>query len=271
MAHHPGSALYAGSVSHKRLSPFRHGFRYRVFSLCLDLDDMDALRGRLRLFSLNRWNLFSFHERDHGPGNGDPLRPWLDEQLARAGIDLDGGQVRLLCFPRVVGYVFNPLSVWFCFHSDGDLRAVLYEVSNTFGERHCYLMPMAAKEEAGRVPIHGTVKRFHVSPFLEAAGRYEFRVAIPEERLAMAIAYAGPSGSRMVARHAGRRLPLTDRTLARLFVTHPLMTLKVIAAIHWQALRLWLKGAKVRPHPSPPPDGVTIIAGARAIHTAAAD
>ena len=257
------SALYAGVVGHKRLTPFRHAFRYRVYSLYVDLDALPTLHRRLRLFSYNRPNLFSFHDRDHGPRDGSGLRPWIDAQLARAGVDLTGGRVMLLCFPRVLGYVFNPLSVWFCFHADGGLRAILYEVRNTFGESHCYLMPLGTEAADDRCQSHRAAKRFYVSPFLDMDAHYRFRAAIPADRLDMSIVLAGPAGPLMVAHQQGARRPLADRTLLRLFVARPLMTLKVITAIHLQALRLWRKGARVRPRGSPPRAAVTVVDGAQ--------
>ena len=179
----PASALYFGKVMHKRLRPFVHAFSYRVFSLYLDLDEAETLSRRLRLFSHNRWNLFSFQDRDHGPRNGSPLRPWIDRHLSAAGIDLEGGAVRLLCFPRVLGYVFNPLSIWFCHHVDGSLRAVLYEVRNTFGEKHGYLIPLAPGHKSGGAVIQDAAKAFYVSPFIAMEQRYDFRLAEPGEKL----------------------------------------------------------------------------------------
>jgi len=253
------STLYFGKVMHKRLQPFVHAFTYRVFSLYIDLDETAESDRRLRLLSHNRWNLFSFYDRDHGPRDGSPLRPWVDRQLGAAGIDLAGGAVRLLCFPRVMGYVFNPLSIWFCYRADGRLRAVLYEVSNTFGERHGYLVPLAADHPSGAPVVQGAAKRFYVSPFIAMKQHYQFRLTEPDERLAVAIKQGGPEGAQMVARHSGRRRGLTDGNLLLAFFAYPLMTLKVIGAIHWQALRLWLKGARLQPRPPAPQWAVTLV------------
>lgn len=253
------SALYFGKVMHKRLRPFTHAFRYRVFSLYLDLDETPALQRGLRLLSHNRWNLFAFHDRDHGPRDGSPLRPWIDEELNKAGIDLAGGSVRLLCFPRVLGYVFNPLSVWFCFHAEGGLRAILYEVSNTFGGHHGYLIPVE-DAAAGSGPIaQSAAKRLYVSPFIAMNSRYDFRLAVPGDKLALAIHQSVPEGPLLVARHSGRRRALSDRSLLLAFFAYPLMTVKVIVAIHWQALRLWAKGAKPEPRPAAPATPVTLV------------
>ncbi len=136
------SCLYVGEVVHQRVRPSRHRLRYRVFSALLDLDELPQLDRRLRLFGHNRLNIFSFLDRDHGDGTGAPLRPWVEHHLERAGIELAGGAIRLLCYPRLFGYVFNPLSVYFCHRADGALAAMIYEVNNTFGERHSYLIPV---------------------------------------------------------------------------------------------------------------------------------
>ena len=253
------SALYAGKVMHKRLRPFVHAFTYRVVSLYLDLDELPGLGRRLRLFSHNRWNLFGFHDKDHGPRDGAPLKPWIERHLRAAGIDIAGGPVRILCFPRMLGYVFNPLAIWFCYHADGGLRAILYEVSNTFGQCHAYLAPVPAGRDA-RAPIdQSTLKRLYVSPFIGMESRYDFRLAEPGARLAIAIQQWVPEGGQLLARQTGRRRALSDAALLRAFFAYPLMSLKVIAAIHWEALRLWVKGARLEERPAPPAHAVTLI------------
>ena len=262
------SALYPGVVMHKRLRPFVHRFAYRIFSLYVDLDELPALGRRLRLFSHNRWNLFSFHDRDHGARDGSPLRPWIEQHLAAAGIDLAGGAVRLLCFPRVLGYVFNPLSIWFCHHADGRLRAILYEVSNTFGERHGYLIPVEGQPALGKPVRQSCDKHFYVSPFIGMTARYDFSIRPPDERFAISIRQTVPEGDQLFARHTGRRLALSDWALARVFISYPLMTIKVVAAIRWQALKLWLKGARLETRPPCPSVQVTLVRPSR--HSAAA-
>ena len=250
-----GSALYFGTVTHQRLRPVRHELSYRVFSLLVDLDELPDLARRLRLLSHNRFNLFSFHDRDHGARRDRRLRPYVEAQLARAGIALDGGAIRLLCFPRVLGYVFNPLSIYFCHGPDAALRAILYEVSNTFGEQHSYLIPVTGP---GGVVSQSCAKEFYVSPFMEMAYRYEFRLAAPGEKIAVYIRQSDREGPILHASLAGTRAELSDRALIGAFLSYPLMTLKVIGGIHWEALRLWRKGLKVLPHPAPPTDPVTI-------------
>ncbi len=253
------SCLYLGRVMHKRLMPFRHRLDFRVFSLFVDLDALPGLSRRLRLFSHNRWNLFSFMDRDHGPRDGSALRPWLDAQLNDAGIDLDGGPVRLLCFPRILGYVFNPLTIWFCHHRSGRLKAVLYEVSNTFGQRHGYLIPVDADQAAAKTIRQACDKCFYVSPFITMNATYNFRLVEPGERLSVLIRQWTDEGELLIAAQTGERETLQDRSLLRAFVNYPLMTLKVIAAIHWHAFRLWRKGAKVQPRPAAPADPITHV------------
>lgn len=261
------SCLYFGRVVHQRLMPFRHRLAYRVFSLYLDIDELPALSRRLRVFSHNRWNLFSFRDRDHGAGDGAGLRPWLESRLAEAGIDLEGGAVRLLCFPRLLGYVFNPLSIWFCYHKSGPLAAVLYEVHNTFGQRHSYLIPVD-RARSPRAPIEQSCdKGFYVSPFIGMTATYHFRLTEPDDRLSVLIRQWTPEGELLTASQTGRRQPLVDATLLRAFLTYPLMTLQVMAGIHWHAFRLWRKGATLVPRPAAPAQELT-VAPAPADHAA---
>ena len=255
-------ALYLGRVMHQRLKPARHRLQYRVFSLLVDIDALPALAQRLRLFSLNRFNLFSLHERDYGASEGDGLRAHVERQLYAAGL-AGGGAIRLLTMPRILGYAFNPLSVYYCDRPEGGLQAILYEVNNTFGQRHSYLIAVDdAQREAAHIDQH-CAKRFHVSPFMDLDMRYAFRVEPPapdRPGLAVGITVADADGPVLVARIDARRKPLSDGALVRVFVTHPLLTLKVVAAIHWEALRLWLKGAPFRRCPPAPAQPVTIVA-----------
>lgn len=246
----PDSGLYLGRVLHRRLKPMRHRLDYRVFSLLVDIDRIGEIAARSRLLSHNRFGLVGFHDRDHGPRDGSPLRPWIERHLAARGIDLDGGPVRLLCFPRLFGYVFNPLSVWFCWRRDGGLAAILYEVSNTFGEHHGYLLPV---EDDTQPIVQSTDKCFYVSPFIEMDCRYRFRVKVPGEHLSILIRQEDAEGDEiLIAAQTGRRRALDDRALTRALGTHPLMTVKVMAGIHWEALKLVLKGARFHKRPSPP-------------------
>lgn len=253
----PRSALYTGAVVHRRFAPRQHALRYRCFWLLLDLAEIDDLASRLTLFSRQRFNLFSFRDADHGAGTDEPLRSQIDRILAEAGLDITGGSVQILCMPRVLGYVFNPLSVYFCRRADGALAAVLYEVSNTFGERHSYLIP-AEPDQTGTVRQECD-KRFYVSPFMDMDLRYEFRLTPPDRTVAVAIRCVKAGEDVIAAALTGRRREIGDATLLKTFLTHPLVTAKVIAAIHWEALTLWRKGIGLRPRPAPPARPVTIV------------
>jgi hypothetical protein len=254
------SALYTGSVMHQRLRPVRHRLRYRVFSLLLDLDELPALSQRLRLFSLNGFNLFSLHERDYGAGNGG-LRGYVEAQLRAAGLPA-AGAIRLLTMPRILGYAFNPLSVYFCHAGDGALSAVLYEVNNTFGERHSYLIEVDPEQRAGDTIVQQCAKQFHVSPFLALDMSYRFRIeapAVQRDGLSIGVVAQDAEGAVLNARFDARRRSLDDAALMRVFLTHPLLTLKVVAAIHWEALRLLVKGIRWHPKPPSPDQLVTVV------------
>lgn len=256
----PG-ALYVGHVVHQRLRPLRHRLRYRVFSLLVDIDQLPALSRRLRLFSFDRFNLFSLHAKDHGAGDGLGLRAHVERQLLAAGLQT-GGAIRLLTMPRILGHVFNPLSVYFCDAPGGGLQALLYEVDNTFGQRHSYLIPVDPAERDAERIAQQCAKQFHVSPFLALDMRYDFRIALPDAArpgLGLGITASDAEGPVLVAHYDARRRPLGDAALARVFVSHPLLTLKVVAAIHWEALRLWIKGARFRACPEAPAQPVSIV------------
>lgn len=249
------SAIYTGTVRHSRLRPARHAFSYRVFYLYLDLDEIDSIATRLRWFSHNRFNLFAFHDADHGPDDGTPVREWIDRVLADAGITLGRGRVRLLSYPRVLGHVFNPISVWYCFDESERLGALVYEVRNTFGDKHSYVVPVDASDRIR----HTVQKRLHVSPFMDMDQTYDFTIAPPGDRLTLGIVQTDSEGPIFRAGLATRRGELGDRALLRAFFTIPLVTLKTIAAIHLQAVPLWLKRVGVRRRPRPPAESVTNV------------
>ena len=241
------AALYVGSVMHRRVRPRPHRLRYRVFWMLLDLDGIATFAERLRLFSLGRFNLFSFKASDHGDGSTTPLRAQAEAKLRNAGISLEGGRITLLCMPRILGYVFNPLSIYYCYARNGELAALIYQVHNTFGERHSYVL--AAGGATDDVVSQQAKKTFYVSPFLDMNMRYAFRTRIPGDALSVSILGSDTQGPLITAVMTGRRRALTDAALLRVFVTHPLLTLKVIGGIHWEAARLWLKGIRLVPRP----------------------
>lgn len=250
-----GGWLYPSRVMHLRQHPVRYRFFYRVFYLLLDIDRLAESAARLRFFSCNRWNLLGFNDRDHGPHDGQPLRPWLERLLRGQGIELEGGHIRLLCMPRILGYVFNPISIFYCEHRDGSLRAILCEVRNTFGERHCYLLSRNGAPMDYAAPHH-KIKIFHVSPLIGMGGEYRFRFSAPGERFRILIRLfqreAGQERLLMAAALSGERQSLSDRSLLLQLARMPFMTLKVAVAIHWQALKIWLRGASFFRKPAPP-------------------
>ncbi len=240
------SWAYDNRTIHVRFVPFERRFEQRIFQVFLDIDRVAETAAELRLLSYNRPGVFAFYDRDHGDRSGAPLRRWAEDALAAAGVELDGGAIRLLTFPRVLGYVFNPLSIFFGYGPDGQLRGVIYEVNNTFGETHAYAAAV------GDGADHTAKKRLHVSPFFDVDGRYTFRLRAPGDRFALAIENVVAGRRTHLATLAGTKVALTDRALLASFARLPLMTLQVVAGIHWQALQLWLRGARYRRKPAPP-------------------
>ena len=239
----PEPCLYRGHVMHMRLTPFKHQFRYRVFTLLLDIDRLEETAAATPWLRLDRFGLVAFRNRDHGPRDGGPLRPWVDSQLAANGRP-PADRVMLLSFPRILGYVFNPLSVYFCYGPEGSLETVIYEVKNTFGDQHPYVL--AADQAEDGAARHDQEKGFFVSPFIGMDQTYRFTIRPPGERLAVKIRQHDTKGPWLIATQSGSRRPLTGRALLGAWASHPLMTLKVMGAIHWQALKLWIKGASFR-------------------------
>jgi uncharacterized protein len=251
------SSLFVGQVRHRRHKPARHALRYSCFWLLADVDELPVLSRRLTLFSHNRWNIFSLRDHDYGDGSGRELRSYVEAQLAPAGLPSASSTIRLLTMPRILGYAFNPLSIYFCYAPGGTLAATLYEVRNTFGQRHSYLIPVESGSDGAIV--QRCAKAFYVSPFLAMDLNYEFRLAAPGEALGVAICVRDAEGPVLTASLAAKRRDLTDRTLGSLLVTHPLLTLKVIAGIHVEALWLLLKGVGLRARPTPPTSAVSLI------------
>lgn len=239
------SAIYRGEVTHRRLRPKVHALRYRIFQIYLDLDEAPQLSRTRRLFGFDRAALLSLHQKDHGDGSATPLKTQMERRVAAEGLAV-GGPVRMLCLPRVLGFVFNPISLYFCHDASGALSAIVYEVNNTFGDRHCYVLPADA---AARIRVQATRKALHVSPFMDMDHDYHFAVEEPGEGFTLRIQVRRGEEVWLTTGFSGRRAEFTDRELLGAWLSHPLVTLKVVAAIHWEALKIWRKGIGYRPRP----------------------
>ncbi|KAF3997331.1 DUF1365 domain-containing protein [Glaciimonas immobilis] len=261
--------LCFGSVRHTRLRPAHHAFTYSVYYLRIPLRSLGQLDFNSRFFSRNKFNFLSFHDRDYGDGRRTPLA-WIEATLKEQNINDVDGEIWLQTFPRVLGYVFNPVSFWFCHRQDGSLRAVLCDVRNTFGEQHSYLLD-GKNEDCGSIPF-GTELRadkvFHVSPFCEVSGTYRFRFmrtqnkndAQPTERTTARIEYDDATGPLILTSVSGittLSVPLSNRLVAKAFFRYPIMTVGVILRIHWQALKLWRKRVPFYRKPAPPSNKVS--------------
>lgn len=244
-------SLYIGKTIHERRAPFLHRFSYRLGSVLLDLDQLKAADQLSAFFSVGRFNLYSFYAKDLGPKDGGDLSFWARNLFATSGVDVDAqDRITLLCAPRVLGYQFNPLSIYFAHDAEGQLKGLIYEVHNTFGDSHCYV----AKAIESSRQTHDAEKNFHVSPFFDLGGRYEFTLREPADSFHLTIVKQREDGPDFMATMAMKRAPLNTSQLARLFFTQPFSSLKTILAIHWEALRLWIKGAVYHKRYPPPAD-----------------
>lgn len=256
------SAIYSGWVTHSRRVPRPHRFRYRVWWVLFDLDELPQMSRSIRVLSHNRFNLFAVHDRDYGNASGG-LRSSVEERLAAAGLSHAGARIELLTMPRVFGYAFNPLSIFFCRDGEDHVAAIIYEVHNTFGERHSYVIEAA--EDKGSVVRQATDKAFYVSPFMDMSQSYAFRVRPPKEQVAVSITGSQQGTAVIHTALYGRHMPLTSVTLLRRCITHPLLNFKVIGAIHWEALRIWRKGIGMRPRMPRAGHATTMGSSARSV------
>ncbi|WP_027056802.1 DUF1365 domain-containing protein [Mesorhizobium erdmanii] len=242
--------LYPGEVMHARLKPFGHRFVYRVFSLLVDIDRLAELGRMTWLLGVNRPGLASFHESDHVETPGESLRAFADRLLAGAGLEKPAARVLLLAYPRIFGYVFNPISVYFCYDESEALIALIYAVRNTFGGRHFYVAPIKSGE-LGPAGVRQTrAKLFHVSPFIGMDARYHFRILPPGKTVRLRIHETENNEPLLSATFTGAARPLATPDLGACLIKFPFVTLKIIAGIHWEALKLWLKGARFHPSPT---------------------
>jgi len=234
------SSIYNGTVIHKRFKPKVHFFKYQVFSLLIDLSELDILDKKISFFSYNSFNLISFFDKDHGDRNGTSLIDWVKNNLKENKITYENIKIKLLCYPRIFGYVFNPLSVFFVYDNNDNLISILYEVKNTFGEQHTYIF----KVENDNLLQHNCEKKFHVSPFIEMNCNYFFRILKPSEKISVIIDQYQSNEKILYASQDGKRTDFTSSELIKSYLKHPLMTFKIISAIHFEAFKLWVKGIK---------------------------
>jgi DUF1365 family protein len=236
------SCIYSGAVTHKRFKPKKHFFSYKTFSLLINLNEIDNMEKKIKFFSYNKFNILSFYNIDHGARNGTSLTKWTKKILAKKKININGGKIMLLCFPRFFGYVFNPLSIFYCYDKSFRLKAVLYEVKNTFNEQHTYVF---RSKPSSKIILHECNKKFYVSPFIAMKTFYNFRLSNPNKKISVMIKQRDASGPLLIASQVGKRIKLNSWNLFFQFLKHPLMSFKVIIAIHFEAFRLWTKGIKL--------------------------
>ena len=235
------SLIYNGNVIHRRFKPKEHYFKYKVFSLLIDLDELHIIKQKIKIFSYNKFNILSFFDKDHGPRDGTSIIEWIKKNLKEIGINDNNIQIKLLCYPRIFGYVFNPLSVFFIYNQNSELISILYEVKNTFGEQHTYIF----KTNDNKIITNNCSKKFYVSPFIEMDCEYNFRVLIHSNTISVIIDQRDKNGKILYASQDGIAQELNEKNLLFSYISHPLMTFKIIAAIHYEALKLWIKGIKL--------------------------
>ena len=236
------SNIYNGTVIHKRFKPKEHFFKYSVFSLLIDLSELDFLDKQVRFFSYNKINLISFYDKDHGNRDGTSIIDWVKKNLNQSNISSENIKIKLLCYPRILGYVFNPLSVFYVYNNQDKLIAVLYEVKNTFGEQHTYIFKI---NNSDKLLQHSCLKKFHVSPFIEMDCKYFFRTLVPDKKMSVVIdQYDNNDDKLLYASQDGYMADLKSSELLKSYIKHPLMTFKIIIAIHFEAFKLWSKGIK---------------------------
>jgi DUF1365 family protein len=235
------SAIYNGKVIHKRFKPKVHYFKYKVFSLLIDLSELEILDKKVNFFSYNKFNLISFYEKDHGDRDGSSLTSWVKKNLEKNNIQAKDIKIKILCYPRIFGFVFNPLSVFYIYNLQDQLISILYEVKNTFGEQHTYIFKVT--KDANLVQ-NNCSKKFHVSPFIEMNCNYFFRLLKPGNKISVIIDQYDNEDQILYASQDGTRSDFNTQHLIKSYLKHPIMTFKIILAIHFEAFKLWAKGIK---------------------------
>ncbi len=235
------SKIYSGQVIHTRFKPKKHNFKYKVFSLLIDLDEIKEINNNVNLFSYNRFNLISFFDKDHGNRDGGNIKEWVRENLIKKKIKFLNFRVEILCYPRILGYVFNPLSILYVYNEKNELISIFYEVKNTFGEQHTYIFE--TKDQ--KLIKNKCDKKFYVSPFIDMECEYNFSVTKPGDSISVIINQHDKEGKLLFASQDGKSQNLTFKNLILNYLKHPLMTFKVIVAIHYEAFKLWFKKVKL--------------------------
>jgi DUF1365 family protein len=235
------SCIYNGIVKHNRFKPVKHSLNYKTFSLLLDLDEIDSLAKNISIFSLNKFNIFSFYTKDHGERDGSSIKEWVLKVIQKFNICSNITNIKLLCYPRIFGYVFNPLSIFYCYEKN-NLRAIFYEVKNTFNEQHTYIFKIKNNKNIEQK----CKKKFYVSPFMDMETYYNFKLINPREKLSVFIKQTDEKDTILTATQTGVRKEFSFKQLMINFFKYPLMTIKIIGSIHYEALILWKKGAKYR-------------------------
>ena len=248
-------SLYRSTVMHRRYFPQTYKFNYKVFSFLIDIDRVKE-KNKPGLISFNRFNLFSIHTKDHGARDGTSWRVWVDSLLDKENLSQAKASIKLLCFPHILGYAFNPISLWYCYGDDHKLYAIICEVSNTFGEHHHYLLHNNG-QPYGEEILAQKNKNFHVSPFINMHAEYRFKFDQPDDELKIIINEYQDQNLMLTATQIGKKIPLTNKNLLKQFFSLPLMTMKIMLMIHWQALKIWLRGGQYHKKPSAPKEDYT--------------
>jgi len=235
------SKIYTGKVIHKRFKPKEHYFKYNVFSLLIDLNELKEINKYIKFFSYNKFNIISFYDKDHGDRDGSSIKLWVKKNLRNIGIITEDISIKLLCYPRIFGYVFNPLSTYFIYNNNSELISIFYEVKNTFGEQHTYIF----KTQDEKTIQNKCKKKFYVSPFIEMDCEYHFKTLNPREQLSVVINQNDKDGKLLFASQDGISKDFNNKNLILSYLTHPLMTFKIIGAIHYEAFKLWAKRIKL--------------------------
>ena len=235
------SKIYTGKVIHKRFKPKEHYFKYNVFSLLIDLNELEEINKYIKFFSYNKFNIISFYDKDHGDRDGSSIKLWVKKNLRNIGVMTEDISIKLLCYPRIFGYVFNPLSTYFIYNKHSELISIFYEVKNTFGEQHTYIF----KAQDEKTVQNKCKKKFYVSPFIEMDCEYHFKTLNPREQLSVVINQNDKDGKLLFASQDGISKDFNNKNLILSYLTHPLMTFKIIGAIHYEAFKLWVKRIKL--------------------------